>query len=121
MEELSHEQKNQLTSMYFHVHELLVHQKKNVHEVTLALVDKGLDHETAEVFVQNVKKSIAQNKIASRKQNQTSGYKSIIFGLFWMILGISLTLSDLGAIFYGAIVVGLVQFIYGIYELASDS
>lgn len=121
MEEITQEQKEQLTVMYFHVHELLLHQKKNVQEATLSLVGKGLDQETAEAFVLNVQSSIAQNKNTSKQRNRNSAYKSIFFGLFWMILGIVLTLSNLGAIFYGAILVGLVQFIYGIYELVSDS
>jgi hypothetical protein len=47
------------------------------------------------------------------EQQRSRNQKAMLFGALWFIGGLVLTLSNTGAIFYGAIIYGLFQFIRG--------
>ncbi len=50
------------------------------------------------------------------EQDRKSGTKDIIIGAVILVIGIVLTASDLGRIFYGAIMVGAFKIIFGIID-----
>lgn len=86
---------------------LMVNQKKSATYTKNALIEKGLEEEVASEVVENF-----ENEIRLAKKENAS--KDIIYGSLWCFGGIVATLSELGYIFWGAILFGGIQLIKGI-------
>ena len=89
--------------IYDFAHNLLFKEKRNREEVINALVNKGIDKENAE--------DVVDSFITSRKERAA---KDMLFGALWSIGGTIATMADLGYIFWGAIVFGVIQFFRGL-------
>ncbi len=90
---------------------LLVKDEQTPSQVKKMLVAQGIDEHTAGVIVTNV-----ENQISKAKKARAN--KDMLFGGLWMVGGTVLTIADIGAIFWGAIVFGLIQFIRGVANAA---
>jgi hypothetical protein len=86
---------------------------------------KFIDSALIEFENRNLEKSIIENYKSNYRQllNKEEGKKDasddMIYGLFWCIGGIALTMANIGYIFYGAILYGGIQFIKGAYNYIS--
>jgi len=92
--------------LYGYAAGLLMRQNMNSYEVQTALMERGLDQQTAATMVETLETQIADAK--RKKAN-----KDMIFGALWCVGGIVLTVASIGYIFWGAIVFGGYQFIRG--------
>lgn len=107
---------SQPTSQEFvnHVHayaaNLLVKMKKNAAEVKQLLISQGLDAESAAVVIKNLENELRDVKKAQAK-------KDLLHGGLWCAGGLALTVADIGFIFWGAIIVGGIQFFKGLVNL----
>lgn len=99
---------DQLTNrIYAHAANLLVHEKQSGSEVASALMNEGLDEESASVVVSNLQAGIA-------KARKSRANKDMLYGALWCVGGTALTLANIGFIFWGAIVFGAIQFFKGV-------
>ncbi|MCW3086562.1 MAG: hypothetical protein JWP12_3928 [Bacteroidetes bacterium] len=96
-----------VTAVYNRAAHLLVHSGKTGYEVQNMLINEGLDSESARIVVTNLEQQIVEAK-KSRAQ------KDMLYGALWCVGGTVLTLSNIGFIFWGAIVFGGFQFFRGV-------
>lgn len=96
-----------MNRVYAHAANLLVHQKQSGTEVITALVNEGLDYDSASTVVNNLQAEIA------RAQKDRAN-KDMLYGALWCIGGTALTLANIGFIFWGAIIFGAIQFFKGL-------
>lgn len=82
--------------------QLIINEERSIYEVINILKERGLDEETATTIVDNIEKWQA-------KQNRKVGIKNMIWGAIWLILGLGGTFANIGFIFYGAIISGIIQ------------
>jgi hypothetical protein len=75
-------------------------------ETVRLLVEKGVGQGKAENIVNNI-------LIYTKKENEKSGNRDMLYGAIWLIGGVLATAADFGFIFWGAIVFGGFQFIRG--------
>jgi hypothetical protein len=106
MENQNNELQEAANQIYEYAANLLVHQKKNTNETINALIEKGLDKESATTIVSNLEQQIQEAK-------KERANKDMLYGALWCIGGIVATAADIGFIFWGAIVFGAIQFIKG--------
>ncbi|MES2776477.1 MAG: hypothetical protein V4722_20030 [Bacteroidota bacterium] len=93
--------------VYAHAANLMVHQKMSHQDVQIALVEKGLDAESAATVVTNLGTEI-------RAIKKDRAQKDMLYGALWCIGGTVATLAEVGFIFWGAIVFGGIQFFKGV-------
>ncbi|NML64028.1 hypothetical protein HHL22_02305 [Hymenobacter sp. RP-2-7] len=96
--------------VYAYAANLLVKMKKNSAEVRQLLITQGLDAESAAVVVSNL-------EIELRDVEQARARKDLLHGGLWCAGGVALTVADSGFIFWGAIIVGGIQFFKGLINL----
>ena len=89
-----------------HAAHLLVQEDKTPTEVRRALVDLGVEEESAALIVQQLGTQIEEAKLERAR-------KDMLYGALWCIGGTVLTFAEIGYIFWGAIVFGGIQFIRG--------
>ncbi len=115
MDNLTQDEQKVLQDLYQYVVEQLFHLERNSQDVKADLVAKGLDAETADIIIQNVKEQIVK-----AKKEQAS--KDILYGALWCIGGIAvtaLTYSGGGGryvVAWGAILFGGIQFFKGLFN-----
>lgn len=73
----------------------------------VALMEKGLDEDSAQTVIKNLEQQINDTKKEQAKSD-------MLWGAVWCIGGIIATVADFGYIFCGAIVFGGIQFFKGI-------
>lgn len=95
--------------IYEYAGTLLVKEKKSRSEVIDALIGQGIDEETSTIIVENIEDEINRLKKEAAK-------KDMLYGTLWCVGGIILTVSDIGFIFWGAIVFGAIQFFKGLFN-----
>jgi len=101
--------------IYRYAVELLVNQQKPAYEVRNALIQRGLDAETAAIVVKNV-----ETEASKAKQSQAD--KDILFGSLWLAGGTIVTVVSMSSasgggryiITWGAILFGAIQLIKGL-------
>ncbi|WP_298153649.1 hypothetical protein [Flavobacterium sp.] len=82
---------------------LMFHQDKNNYEVKMALIQQGLDEDSAQIVIENIESQVAAARV-------TRANKDMLYGGLWLVGGTVLTLANIGFIFWGAIVFGGIQF-----------
>lgn len=92
--------------IYDYAANLLVKEDKSPSEVKKALMEEGIDEESASIIVDSLETQI--NKIRKEQAN-----KDMLYGALWCVGGIVMTVADVGYIFWGAIVFGGYQFLKG--------
>jgi hypothetical protein len=106
MERQDDNKQEAVNQIYEYAVDLLVNHKKSASETKSALIDKGLDEESASIVVANLEQQIKDTK-------KEGANKDMLYGALWCVGGIVATISDIGFIFWGAIVFGAIQFIKG--------
>lgn len=107
MEQNTNNQSSAVNQVYDYAANLIIHGKKSDEEVIEALIQQGVDKESALVVVENLHKQITLAKKERAK-------KDMLYGALWCVGGIIATIADIGFIFWGAIVFGAVQFFKGV-------
>jgi len=100
--------------MYAFAVDLMINEKQSATETVHALVAQGLNAENASIMVANIEQEI-------RTAKKSHGGRQMIYGALWFIGGTVLTLASLGSdgggiLFWGAILFGAIQFLYGMFE-----
>ncbi|MFL5763143.1 MAG: hypothetical protein ACJ77K_04315 [Bacteroidia bacterium] len=98
--------------IYEYAANLMVKQSKTPTETINLLVSRGLDQKSATTIVTNLEQHIGKAK-------KERANKDMLYGALWCIGGIIATVSDIGFIFWGAIVFGAVQFFKGVINANS--
>jgi len=96
-----------VNQIYDYAANLLVNENKSATETKNALIDQGLDEESATIVVSNLEQQIKDAK-------KERANKDMLYGALWCIGGIVATVADIGYIFWGAIVFGGYQFFKGL-------
>jgi len=99
--------------------DLLVNQQKPAYEVRNALIEMGLDTDSAVTVVKNI-----ENEVSKSKQSQAN--KDILFGSLWLAGGTLVTVISMSSasgggryiITWGAILFGAIQLIKGLINKA---
>lgn len=107
MENQNREQQEVVNQIYEFAANLMVDKKYSTSETVDALVEKGLDEESASIVVANLNKQIKEAK-------NDRANKNMLYGALWCVGGIIATLANFGFIFWGAIVFGAIQFFMGV-------
>jgi exopolyphosphatase/pppGpp-phosphohydrolase len=111
MEKNSKEQQEVVNEIYNYAAKLLVEDKKTPKAVEAILVKQGLDTKSAQVVV-----AYLENEISRAKKD--AAQKDMLWGALWAIGGTIATIADIGYIFWGAIVFGLLQFGKGVVNVS---
>jgi hypothetical protein len=106
MENQNDNQQETVNQIYDYAANLLVNEKRSAIETKIALIEQGLDEESAAIVVSNLEKQIKDAK-------KEGANKDMLYGALWCFGGIIATVADFGFIFWGAIVFGAIQFIKG--------
>lgn len=109
MENTEREQQEQVNQIYSYAKNLLINEKKNIEEVKDILIGQGVDQEGASIVVENL--------IQEQSQKKKNANNNMLYGAIWCIGGIIATVADIGAIFWGAIVFGGIQFMKGASDI----
>lgn len=112
METLDKEQQEAADKIYGYAADLLVNQKRTGDQTRDALIEQGIDEESAATIVSNLEDEI-------RKAKKDRANKDMLYGALWAIGGTIATLAEVGYIFWGAIVFGAIQFFKGLANSAS--
>ena len=107
MESEKDNQQEAVNQIYDYAANLLVNENKSATETKNALIDQGLDEESAAIVVSNLEQQIKDAK-------KERANKDMLYGALWCIGGIVATIADIGYIFWGAIVFGGYQFFKGL-------
>ncbi|BDU25043.1 MULTISPECIES: hypothetical protein [unclassified Flavobacterium] len=100
------------SQFYNYAADLMVNQEKSASETKNALISQGLTPENAAFVVENIEGQIEEAK-------NDKARKDMIYGALWFAGGTILTLSNIGFIFWGAILFGGIQFFRGLINLNS--
>ncbi|OJJ17051.1 hypothetical protein BKI52_30515 [marine bacterium AO1-C] len=120
MEMSETEQQEVVNQIYDYAANLLVNEKYTSYETEQALIEQGLDEETAAVVVRKLEQEIGDVK-------QKRANKDMLYGALWCIGGIVITAASYSAasgggtyvVTWGAIVFGAIQFFKGLANSAS--
>jgi hypothetical protein len=107
MEEQTKDNQEIVDKVYNYAADLMVNHKKNSSETIEALLAQGLDEEIATTVVSNLEQQISVAKKERAK-------KDMLYGALWCVGGTIATVSNIGYIFWGAIVFGGIQFFKGL-------
>lgn len=99
--------------VYAFAADLMVNQEKGPRVVKQELINQGLDEESAATVVSNLENQISEAK-------REAGRKDMIYGALWCVGGTVATVSNIGFIFWGAILFGGIQFIRGASRYFSE-
>ena len=106
MRNQDNETQKAVNQIYEFAANLMVEQKLSDSEVKSALIEKGLDEESASTVVKNLKVQIKDAK-------KERANKDMLYGALWCVGGIIATVANFGYVFWGAILFGAIQFIKG--------
>jgi hypothetical protein len=106
MENKESENQQAVDQIYDYAANLLVKEDKSPSEVKKALMEQGIEEESASVIVDNLETQI--NKAKKEQAN-----KDMLYGALWCVGGVVMTVADVGYIFWGAILFGGYQFLKG--------
>lgn len=109
------EQQDAIDQIYNYAGDLLVNKKKSAMETQNALIEQGIDAESASVVVANLEQQINDAK-------QKRAKKDILHGALWCFGGILVTVVTFSAasgggtyvVTWGAIIFGAIQLIKGL-------
>jgi hypothetical protein len=107
MESEKDNQQEAVNQIYDYAANLLVNENMSATETKNALIEQGLDEESAAIVVSNLEQQIKDAK-------KERANKDMLYGALWCIGGIVATVADIGYIFWGAIVFGGYQFFKGL-------
>jgi len=107
---IENEEQNAVNQIYEYAANLMVNEKKSALETQNALLEQGLDEETASIVVSNLEQEI-------EKAKKERANKDILYGALWCVGGFIEKAADTGYIFWGAIVFGAIQFFKGLLSL----
>jgi hypothetical protein len=96
--------------LYDYAKHLLLDQQQSIYEVRQALVERGLDLDSA----QNVLTAIEDDLQHAEKER---AQRDVLFGSLWLVGGIIATLAQVHFVFWGAIVIGAVLFGRGVVKM----
>lgn len=116
MEATTIESQELINQHYNFAANLLLNQRKSGYETKNALIEQGLSSETASILVEKIEMQIQD---AEYEAIQAKAKKDMLYGALWCIGGTVLTLSNIGFIFWGAIVFGGIQFFKGVISYSS--
>lgn len=92
---------------------LMLEADYTVEETIQSFVKRGYSEADATMIVAYA----SQVKQTVQKKNSGSGVTHIVIGSIALLVGIGLTVADIGYIFYGAIVFGIIKIVQGIIAL----
>ncbi len=92
---------------------LMLEADYTVEETIQSFVKRGYTEEEATMITAYA----SQVKQTVQKKNSGSGITHIVMGSIALLVGIGLTAADIGYIFYGAIVFGIIKIVQGIIAL----
>lgn len=95
--------------IYTLAYESLLKKEMGQEETIKLLEENGVDRARAEQIVNEI-------LLYSKKENEKSGNRDMLYGAIWLIGGIIATVADFGFIFWGAIVFGGIQFFRGVMK-----
>jgi hypothetical protein len=98
--------------IYNYAANLIVHGGKNAYEVKMALLERGVDEQSAFSLIEEIEQQV--NTARKKRAN-----KDMLYGALWCGGGLLLTMAHIGFIFWGAIVFGGIQFFRGVTNLKS--
>jgi hypothetical protein len=101
-----------IDQVYKYAANLLVNDKMKPIEVEKALVENGIDQESAKIVLENLNLQI-------QKEKKEDAQKDMLYGALWCIGGTVLTIAQIGFIFWGAIVFGAYQFLKGLFNYST--
>lgn len=115
MENTIIDQQNAANQIYSFAADMLVRQNKNTYEVKTALLEKGLDENSATAVIDNL-----EREIEVARKNRAN--KDMLYGALWCVGGIVVTVVTMSAasgggryvVAWGAILFGGVQFVKGL-------
>ncbi len=111
------ENQNAVDQIYDYAANLMINDKKNAKETQRALIDQGLDEESAFVVVNTLEEQIKEAKKKNAK-------KDMLYGLLWAVGGLVATALTFAAAsdggryvaFYGAVFYGGYRFLKGLFS-----
>lgn len=89
---------------------MLIKEQRVPEDVIEALVGQGMEQSTATYIVEDLQEQITKLK-------KEKARKDMLYGGLWLAGGTILTLSNIGFIFWGAIIFGGIQFFRGVANL----
>ncbi|KAF2337923.1 hypothetical protein [Flavobacterium ginsenosidimutans] len=98
--------------IYNYAADLMLNEQKSASETKNVLIALGLSSENATLVVENIEDQI-------QEAHNSKARKDMIYGALWFAGGTILTLSNIGFIFWGAILFGGIQFFRGLINLNS--
>lgn len=101
------------SKIYDYAAGLMLVQKKDRYDTKLALIERGLDEEAANLVIDNI-----ENQVSAAKRARAN--KDMLWGAVWCIGGTVATLSHIGFIFWGAMLFGAIQFIKGVINATNN-
>jgi hypothetical protein len=109
---MEHQNEDQKTvdQIYQYAANLMISEKKSYQETKKALLEYGIDEESASIVISNIEKQI---NVAKKERAN----KDMLYGALWCIGGIVATASGIGFVFWGAILFGGIQFFKGLFKL----
>jgi hypothetical protein len=113
MEEKINNQQKIADEVYNYAAHLLMNDKKSTSETKNALLEQGLDEESASTIIADLEQEIKQ---AQKKQASND----MLYGGLWFIGGLIATVADFGYFFWGAIGFGGYQFLKGFFYKSKD-
>ena len=116
METTTIESQELLNQHYNFAANLLLNQRKSGYETKNALIEQGVNSDTATMIVEKLEMQIDQEQ---KNAIHAQAKKDMLYGALWCVAGTILTLSNVGFIFWGAIVFGGIQFFKGFINMNS--
>lgn len=107
------EQQQAVREVYEYAAHLMVQEKQPDYAVKRVLQERGLDRESAELVVANIRERIVQEK-------KKGGQRNMLYGALWCAGGLVASFSDIGLVFWGAIVVGAAQLVMGLVQYTNS-
>ncbi len=111
------EKENAVNQIYEYAANLMVNEKKDAQETKIALIEQGIDEESASIIVANLEQQIKEIK----KENAN---KDLLYGALWALGGLVATVATYAAAsdggtyvaFYGAVIYGGYRFLKGLFS-----
>jgi hypothetical protein len=99
--------------IYKKIDDIYLNKKKTKSEILSYLISLGISKETAVEMYNN-----SMSELSSADKDAAES--DMIYGFFWFIGGTTLTLAEVGYVFYGAIIFGGIKFLKGAYNYITN-
>jgi len=106
----------ELINQYYNLAVNHFNQGKSGYQTKNILIEEGLSPDLAALIVEKIEMQIHD---AQQEHEHAQAKKDMLYGALWCIGGTVLTLSNIGFIFWGAILFGGIQFFRGLINLSS--